>query len=73
MAEARSAFEQAVYARIPIASYRARNRQPTLHPELYRPVFNEYVSPYAPNLFNEYQPSDLNDAKRYLADKSRWT
>ena len=72
MAEARSAFEQAVYARIPIASYRARNRQPTLHPELYRPVFNEYVSPYAPNLFNDYQPTDLNDAKRYLADKSRW-
>lgn len=72
MAEARSAFEQAVVARIPIESYRARNRQPTMHPELYRPVFNAYVSPYEPNLFSEYQPSDLQDAKRYLADKSRW-
>lgn len=72
IAEARSAFEQAVYARIPIASYRARNRQPTLHTELYKPVYDKYVSPYAPNLFNDYQPSDLDDAQRYLQDKSRW-
>ena len=72
IAEARSAFEQAVYARIPIASYRARNRQPTLHTELYKPVFDKYVSPYGPNLFADYQPTDLNDAKRYLGDKSRW-
>jgi len=72
MAEARSAFEQAVVARIPMESYRARNRQPTMHPELYRPVFNAYVSPYEPNLFADYQPSDLQDAKRYLGDKSRW-
>jgi len=72
LSQARSSFEQAVTAPIPIASYRARNRQPTMHPELYRPVFNEYVSPYAPNLYSEYQPTDLKDAKRYLADKSRW-
>jgi len=72
MAEARSAFEQAVVARIPIESYRARNKQPTMHPELYRPVFNAYASPYAPNLFADYQPADLQDAKRYLADKSSW-
>lgn len=72
IAEARSAFEQAVVARIPIESYRTRNRQPTMHPELYLPVLNEYVSPYAPNLYSDYQPADLKDAKRYLGDKSRW-
>ena len=72
LAEARSAFEQAVFARIPIADYRARNRQPTLHTELYKPVIDAYVSPYGPNLFSDYQPADLKDAKRYLADKSRW-
>ena len=72
LAEARSAFEQSVTARIPIADYRARNRQPTLHTELYKPVFDAYVSPYAPNLFADYQPADLEDSKRYLADKSRW-
>ncbi len=72
LAEARSPFEQAVTARIPIANYRERNQLPTLHPELYRPVFDAYRSPYAPNLFSEYQPSDLDDAKRYLQDKSRW-
>ena len=72
LAEARSAFEQAVIARIPIAEFRARNRQPTLHTELYKPVLDAYVGPYGPNLFSDYQPTDLKDAKRYLADKSRW-
>ena len=72
MAEANNSFEQMVSARIPIADFRARNRQPTLHAALYMPVFNAYKSPYAPNLYSEYQPTDLLDAKRYLADKSSW-
>jgi hypothetical protein len=40
--------------------------------DLYLPVFNQYVNAYAPNLFTEYQPTDLYDAKDYLKDKSRW-
>ncbi len=72
MAEANNSFEQMVSARIPIADFRARNKQPTLHSALYMPVFEAYKSPYAPNLYSEYQPSDLLDAKRYLADKSSW-
>ncbi|MDW8480258.1 MAG: nitrilase-related carbon-nitrogen hydrolase [Xanthomonadales bacterium] len=72
VAEARSAFEQLVTARIPIAEFRARHRQPVVHMELYRPVFEAYVSQFGPNLFRDYLPSDLKDAARYLRDKSRW-
>ena len=72
IAKARSQFEQAVSAVIPIAEFRARNRQPTLHPDLYLPVMNAYQAPYGPNLYSDYQPSDLLDAKSYLADKSNW-
>ncbi len=72
IAEAESAFEQAVTATIPIAEYRARNRQPTMHSELYMPVLNAYVSPYPPNLFVDYQPTDLQDAKRFVRGRSRW-
>ena len=72
VAEADTKFETLVRARIPIASFRQRNRQPIVHMELYREVFNQYGNPYGPNLFSGYLPSDLQDAKRYLADKSKW-
>jgi len=72
MAEAGTKFETLVTARIPIAEFRKRNRQPIVHMALYRDVFNMYQNAYAPNLFSEYQPTDLKDAKAYLAGKSRW-
>ena len=72
MAEADTKFETLVSARIPIAEFRQRNRQPIVHMALYRDVFNTYQNAYGPNLFSEYQPTDLKDAKRYLGDKSRW-
>ena len=72
LAEAANAFEQMVSASIPIGEFRRRNRQPTLHSELYMPVLEAYRNPYGPNLFTEYQPTDLDDARRYLQDKSRW-
>jgi predicted amidohydrolase len=72
MAEAGTKFETLVTARIPIAEFRKRNRQPIVHMALYRDVFNTYQNAYAPNLFSEYQPTDLKDAKAYLAGKSRW-
>ena len=72
LAQADNAFEQLVAANIPIGQYRRRNRQPTMHSELYMPVLEAYRSPYGPNLFVDYQPTDLDDAKRYLQDKSRW-
>jgi predicted amidohydrolase len=50
VAEASGKEEQLVVARIPIAELRARKRQPVVHMELYRDVFDAYRSRYAPNL-----------------------
>jgi len=65
-------FETMLPARIPIAQFRERHRQPIVHMELYEEVFDTYQNAYGPNLFIEYQPTDLYDAKAYLQDKSRW-
>lgn len=72
LAEASSKEEQMVQARIDIGALRARKRQPMIHTSLYRDVFDAYQERYAPNLYAEYQPSSLEDAARYLKDKSRW-
>ena len=72
MAAARSPNEQLVMARIPIESYRASHRQPTMHPAVWRDVLDAYVAPYPPNLYTPYQPSSLQDAARYLKDKRTW-
>ncbi len=65
-------FETLVYGRIPIASFRARHRQPIVHSELVMPIFEQYRSPYGPNLLADYQPTDTKDAGRYLREKTRW-
>jgi predicted amidohydrolase len=72
MSIAKSPNETLVTARIPIASFRARHRQPTLHPQLYLQEYQNYKPRYRPNLFSDYQPSDLQDAGRYLRDKGEW-
>ena len=72
IAAADTKFETLVAAAIPIAQFREKNRQPIVHMALYRDVFNTYRNAYGPNLFSEYQPTDLRDAKAYLADKSTW-
>lgn len=72
IAAANTKFETLVAAQIPIAEFRERNRQPIVHMELYREVFNTYRNAYGPNLFSEYQPRDLKDSAAYLADKSTW-
>ena len=70
--KAETAFETLVGARIPMADFRARNRQPLVHTELVMPVYERYRSRYGPNLFSDYQPQSAEDAGRYLADKARW-
>ena len=65
-------FETLVYGRIPIGSFRKRHRQPIVHSELVMPVFERYRSPYGPNLIADYQPTDAEDAGRYLRSKTRW-
>jgi predicted amidohydrolase len=72
MEVAPTAFETLVTARIPIKDFRARHRQPMVHTELVMPIFEAYRSRYAPGLFSKYQPKDLEDSTRYLADKARW-
>jgi predicted amidohydrolase len=72
LAEADGKLEQLIAARIPIAEFRARHRQPIVHWEMLKPVYERYESSYAPNLFTDYQPTTLEDAARYLKDKSRW-
>lgn len=69
---AKSPNETLVIARIPIAQFRARHRQPVLHKELYMKEFESYVPRFGPNLFQDYLASDLKDAARYLKDKGRW-
>jgi len=72
LGRAASGHEQVVSARVPIAEFRRRHRQPVVHLELYRSVLERYVSKYPPNLFAGYLPSDLRDSARYLRDKSVW-
>jgi predicted amidohydrolase len=73
LAEAGTQAETIVRARIPIAEFRKEHRQPFVHMDLYRPVFDAYRNAYGPNLFDSYLPTDLYDAKRFLGDKSRWS
>ncbi len=72
IATASSLHEQLVVGRIPIAELRARKRQPVVHMELYRDIYDGYHSKYAPNLWSQYLPESLEDAARYVRDKSRW-
>jgi predicted amidohydrolase len=72
MDEANSVHETIVDARIPIAQFRARHKQPTVHMSLYRDIFDAYTERYPPNLFSNYLPSDGQDAARFLRDKANW-
>jgi predicted amidohydrolase len=70
--EAESENETIVTARLPMAQYRQRSRQPVIHWALYSDVFDAYVERYPPNLFASYLPSDGRDAARFLKDKAVW-
>lgn len=70
--EADGKLEQCITARIPIQEFRARHRQPMVHWELYQPVFEVYKNAFPPNLYSSYQPSSLEDAGKFVKDKSRW-
>lgn len=69
---ANSEHETSVTATIPLADFRASHYPPSVHMELYRPIFKKYVNRYPPNLFSSYQPQDTTDAFRYLSDKDVW-
>jgi len=65
--------EALIQAQIPIAAFRARHLQPDIHWDLYREVFDGYVSRFPPNLFAAEQPPTLADTAAYVAGRSRWT
>ncbi|MDJ0704075.1 MAG: nitrilase-related carbon-nitrogen hydrolase [Leptolyngbyaceae cyanobacterium MO_188.B28] len=69
--EANSVHETAVTATIPIAEFRKRHQPPLVHMDLYRPVFDQYVNRYPPNLFAAYQPENTADAFRYISEKMK--
>ena len=70
--EANSEHETIVTANIPMASFRQRHRIPYVHMDLYRPIFDAYRNRFPPNLFDDYLPTDVRDAARFLADKGVW-
>lgn len=72
LASAKSPNETLVTTRVPIAQFRARHRQPQVHKELFLKAFEQYLPRYGPNLFNNYLPTDLKDAGRFLKDKGQW-
>ncbi len=72
IAEAQSEHEQGVTATIPIAAFRKRHRQPIVHMDLYRPVFEAYQNRYPTNLMSDYLPTDTSDAYRFFNDKAVW-
>lgn len=64
--------ETVISARIPIKSFRQRHTQPLVHMDMFKPIFDVYQNNYGPNLFADYLPKDMSDAKAFLKDKSRW-
>lgn len=72
LAEAQSKHDTLVVAPIKIAELRARHRQPVMHTEMYKDIFDQYQGPYAPNKWSEYVPTSLEDAARYVKGTSRW-
>jgi predicted amidohydrolase len=72
VAVADSKFEQQVISRIPMAKFRATHQIPDVHMALYEPVFQAYQPRFGPGLFTDYQPTGLQDAKKYLDRQDRW-
>ena len=72
VAKVDSKFEQQATARLPMASFRTRHHIPDVHMALYEPVFRKYQPRFEPGLFDEYQPTSLQDAKRFLETVDKW-
>ncbi len=71
-AKVESKFEQQATSRIPMAAFRERHKIPDVHMALYQPIFEKYRPRYEPGLFSDYQPTSLQDAKRFLETVDKW-
>lgn len=69
---AESKHETLIHARIPIAEFRAHHLQPDVHWDLYREVFDGYVSRFPPNLLSKEQQPTLAATGAYLKEHDRW-
>jgi predicted amidohydrolase len=72
LAAAKSIVEELVEAPVPLGDHRKRHRIPEVPMEMLLPVFQKYVSRYAPGINLGYQPKDFADAARYYATQRRW-
>ncbi len=72
VAQATTPEEQVVAFEIPIAAHRAQMRQPVVHQELYKPLWDAYEGKYPPGAFLQRQPQTVEQAARQLNAGSRW-
>mgnify|MGYP000893591392 FL=1 len=70
--EANDSLEQIVHAIIPIKSFRSLHRTPSLRTELYVPVLEQHPGRFPPNLYSDYLPADLLDARQWALKHARW-
>lgn len=69
----KSAHEEFVTARIPIADFRrSRTIPPWVPIEMLTPVFNAYTPRYGPNQQARYIPTDSADASKHFAKNRNW-
>jgi predicted amidohydrolase len=70
---AKSAHEEFVKARIPIAQFRkTRSLPPWVPMEMLQPVYQGYTPRYGPNSQASYLPPDSADASRHFAEGRNW-
>ena len=66
LAQSENHHEAIVTTRIPIGDFRKGRAVPEVPMALFQPVFQKYAPRYAPNAYQDYLPTDLKDAARYL-------
>ena len=72
IAEASSIHEECITTRIPIGSFRQRNRLPDIPMGMFKSAFERYVPRYGPNAFLEALPNDVYEGGAHFKDKARW-
>lgn len=64
--------EAAVNATLEMGRLRARPVQPDMYWDLYRPVYEQYVSRFPPNIYEQRLPVSLSDSSDLHLENLRW-
>lgn len=72
VAMAKSAQEEFITARLPMAEFRKSHRLPDIPMALVMPVYQKYRPPYDPGLQLDYIPDDPQDAARFFNARRNW-